>query len=286
MTTVQRRLNQRKNYNFSTIGAFLLSRMISTNGDLQPNDACTRMPASGVGWEETFVNTEQAALSDHVASAISDSLSYVTIPNFGTLEERCALQESALRVANDGHEQPHILAASEVNVNCTRYSVQSLLDTPAKAAHKTLLTRLLDFLEQDDELYKVFSRPNLSDPHQNTPEWYFEPDECGNDCPEPKVNIYGKGGYFKEHTDGMQLTLLVVLNDGFEGGGTAFFSEAAKKIWSDRSDNPDCVARPPAGTALIWGGNLWHMALPVRTGTRAVYVGSFDLIKNSPKEEE
>mmetsp|Transcript_23384 Transcript_23384/g.28726 ORF Transcript_23384/g.28726 Transcript_23384/m.28726 type:complete len:269 (-) Transcript_23384:447-1253(-) len=248
----------------------------------------TRRPeASGVGWEEIFVNSEEAALSDDVASAITDSLSYVTIPNFGTLEERCALQESALRVANDGHDQPHILGASDVNVNCTRYSVQSLLDDPAKAAHSTLLTRLLDFLEQDEELYKVFARPNLSDTSQNTADWYSEPDDRGNECPEPKVNIYGKSGYFKEHTDGMQLTLLVVLNDSFEGGGTAFFSQAAETLWADRTDRPDRVARPPAGTAMIWGGNLWHMALPVSTGMRAVYVGSFDLIEkcNSPEAD-
>lgn len=258
--------------------------MVSINDDLPPDT--TRRPASGVGWEEIFVNSEQAALSENVATAITDSFSYVTIPNFGTLEERCALQESALRVANDGHDQPHILAASDVNVNCTRYSVQSLLDGPANEAHNTLLTRLLDFLEQDEELYKVFSRSNLSDTNQNTAEWYTEPDDRGNDCPEPKVNIYGKSGYFKEHTDGMQLTLLVVLNDSFEGGGTAFFSGAAETMWADRSDKADRVARPPAGTAMIWGGSLWHMALPVSTGMRAVYVGSFDLTENSPKEEE
>lgn len=28
---------------------------------------------------------------------------------------------------------------------------------------------------------------------------------------------------------------------------------------------------------MIWGGSLQHSALPVTKGTRAVYVGSFDL---------
>lgn len=255
--------------------------MMSIIDDLPPTNL--RLEASGVGWQEKFVNKNQAGLSDDVASAVTDSLSYVTIPNFGTTFELCALQESALQVAGDGYDQPHILAASDVNVNCTRYSVQSVLDDPAKAAHNTLLTRLLDFLEQDEELYKIFARSNLSDTSHNTAHWYSEPDEHGNECPEPKVNIYGKGGYFKEHTDGMQLTLLVVLNDSYTGGGTGFFSEeAAERLWGEgrRSDGPDCVARPPAGTAMIWGGSLWHMALPVTTGMRAVYVGSFDLIEN------
>lgn len=259
---------------------------MTSNVDVDPGLPQTRRSeASGVGWQEHFVNEEQAAVSDSVASAITDSLSYVTLPNFGTLEERCALQESALRIAADGEDAPHILAASQVNVNCTRYSVESLLDNPAKAAHTTLLTRLLKFLEQDEELYNVFARPNLSDTSKNTANWYSEPDDHGNECPEPKINIYGKGGYFKEHTDGMQLTLLVVLNDSFEGGGTAFFREAAERLWGeDRSDRPDRVARPPAGTAMIWGGSLWHMALPVTTGMRAVYVGSFDLTAISQED--
>lgn len=241
-----------------------------------------RSEASGIGWQEHFVDAEAASLTEDVATSINRSLSYVTIPNFGTVEERAALQESATRIAQDGHDAPHILSASEVNVNCVRYSVEALLDDQAKNAHTTLLTRLLDFIEHDDALYRIFSRSNLSSVSHNTAEWYTEPDDHGNDCPEPKVNIYGKGGYFKEHTDGMQLTLLVVLNDAFEGGGTAFFSSAPQSMWGgeDRSDRADRISRPSAGTALIWGGSLWHMALPVTSGMRAVYVGSFDLNEN------
>ena len=42
------------------------------------------------------------------------------------------------------------------------------------------------------------------------------------------------------------------------------------------SMRPVIVAKPPAGTAMIWGATL-QQALPVTKGTRAVYVGSFDL---------
>jgi hypothetical protein len=105
--------------------------------------------------------------------------------------------------------------------------------------------------------------------------WYVEPDSEGLLHPEPKINIYGKGGYFKQHEDGMKITLLVVLRDDFEGGGTAFYSQREE----DKDDNliPKSISRPPVGTAIIWGANLLHMAVPVTSGTRAVYVGSFDL---------
>jgi len=105
--------------------------------------------------------------------------------------------------------------------------------------------------------------------------------------PEPKVNIYRDGGFFKPHVDGMQLTLLAILNDGYEGGGTAFFASPTDDDDHDEGgarddgDGPSrlyaAVARPSAGTAMIWGGDLLHTALPVTEGMRAVYVGSFDL---------
>jgi hypothetical protein len=248
-----------------------------------------RSEASGAGWQEHFVNIEQAAVSDSVGAAISESLSYVTIPNFGSLEELGSLKDSALQLfeenTNLGTPQPYILAASNEhgNVDCTRYSVETLLNQSARATHATFLARLLGFLENDKDMFKIFRNSSLSSKDHYTAKWYSEPNDQGVLIPEPKVNIYHKGGYFKEHTDGMQLTLLVVLNDGYEGGGTAFYAqEASEQVWgTDRGEEPDRVARPPAGTALIWGGNLWHMALPVTEGMRAVYVGSFDLEKTT-----
>ena len=131
--------------------------------------------------------------------------------------------------------------------------------------------------------------------------WYDEPDEAGNLHPEPKVNVYTEGGSFAQHGDGMDLTLLVVLTDpgDFEGGGTAFYRdldlshEDLQHVLEPTKDDhfhsgmsmsnashsldPESVARPEAGTAMIWGGALQHRALPVTGGTRAVYVGSFNL---------
>eukprot|EP00977_Amphora_coffeiformis_P015128 scaffold4420_cov187-Amphora_coffeaeformis.AAC.23 len=221
-------------------------------------------------WTEHFVDVPKASLTTSVGSALAQALTYICIPNFATPEECMALQESAL--AQRG-EKPHVMAASQVNFNCTRYSVETMLDQVAKDTSAAFLARLLDLIEHDKELRQIFpaGRDNNVPISQLRVTWYAEPDSEGVLQPEPKVNIYQEGGFFKQHTDGMQLTLLVILNDGYEGGGTAFFAD------QEETSSEYVAVRPSAGTAAIWGGDLLHMALPVRKGMRAVYVGSFDL---------
>lgn len=372
-----------------------------------------RQPACGDTWQEYFVDQERASYTASVGDAVAQSLSYVTIRDFATIDERMALQTSALELQQELQEQQafefittttttsttnnhhhhhnpsYVLGATQsaAHFNCTRYSVQALLNTQAKQASATLFHRLLCFLQQndndnenhnenhtnndttttttanttihnnnndemselanavfDDEEFRNNNTTTTSSAttattttckkkknlHKMQVEWYQEPDNHGRMHPEPKVNIYTKGGYFTCHEDGMHLTLLVVLSDAFEGGGTAFFKETtsssstttttssantnnanvAVKNDGDNDDDdddhrnnnnnttttmiepsssssssplllePDSIAKPPAGTAIIWGKKLLHMALPVTAGMRAVYVGSFDLKNN------
>lgn len=266
--------------------------------------ATRRIEASGQGWEEHFVDFDRASISVSVGSAVSQSLSYVTLPNFASVDERFTLQQSAMdlkaRSMNDGKESAgtHVLGASEAaHHNCTRYSVEGLLNSDAKAVSAALLDRLLGFLEgngtwgghskieeMSDMAQLVFG--SQTDLKNLKVTWYQEPDDQGRLHPEPKVNIYEDGGYFKCHEDGMHLTLLVVLSDSFEGGGTAFYRDTDDQETDCVTDNdhiidPDSVATPQAGTAIIWGATLKHMALPITTGTRAVYVGSFNLNEES-----
>jgi len=254
-----------------------------------------RKEAAGVGWQEHFVDKEKAPFSVSVGVAVAQCLSYVTIANFATLSERSCLQESALEVQRDSTAADdnttkngiHILGASQVNFNCTRASVEAHLSTDAKAASAIILDRLLGFLESEmsDLALQVFGceESNLKK-LQIT--WYSEPaDESGQLYSEPKVNLYGLGGYVRRHADGMQLTILVTLNDSFEGGGTAFYVQGKEdddEMHGSEMDPeagmvPGSICRPRGGTAIIWGGALVHMALPVTTGMRAVYVGSFSL---------
>ena len=297
-----------------------MSAVVLPNGQReQPDDSPPggrRGEASGLGWKEHFVDSRRASTTISVGQALSKSYSYVTIANFATLDERsaliesaCAVQCSAKKAGDDektGSEtgSNHILFASESNFNCNRYSVETLLDDGARATSSAFLGRLCGFLEEgncsnrgfvgsrggeemSDLARHVFG--TSSDLDKMKAVWYAEPDEHGKLHPEPKVNLYSEGGYFKQHGDGMALTLLVVLSDEFEGGGTAFYRdldlshqdlkgrEEEKMSNDDHNMDPESIAKPPAGTAIIWGATLQHMALPVTKGKRAVYVGSFDL---------
>jgi hypothetical protein len=214
---------------------------------------------------------------------------------------------------------------------CSRFSVTKLLNDNAQRMSNIFLRRLLHRLEfgldgvpdpalsdlarqlfgtaerlqdndDDDDDDDGNSRGDgLFDVH-----WYNEKCHDRASNPEPMVNVYQEGGYFKRHTDMMQLTILVVLQEATDGGGTAFYAGAAttgdepeqeeeETDYNDGNENygggggssttsrseqhaPIRVERPTVGTALIWSGQLLHAALPVTKGVRVVYVGSFDLV--------
>lgn len=268
-----------------------------------------RQEASGPGWKEHFVDQERASATSSMSLAVSQSLSYIVISDFASIEERTALQDSALELQQIYLQQGNEARAFKGIVpkwvtECCRFSVTELLDTNANHASAALLQRLLQFLEfgQNDIADAALADLALqvfrvkADLQLLRVKWYNEMspyDQISN--PEPMVNIYQEGGFFKKHQDNMSLTLLVVLESAPEGGGTAFFSET-KHNDSENDDNdddnkddnkddvfnkkqePERVERPPAGTAMIWGGSLTHSALPVTKGMRAVFVGSFDLV--------
>ena len=83
--------------------------------------------------------------------------------------------------------------------------------------------------------------------------------------------MYTEGGQFVPHKDHQSLTVLLSLSPptSFTGGGTGFWRQDA------RDDTPSAVVRPPAGTALLFGGDLRHAGMEVEMGTRCVYVASF-----------
>ena len=93
-----------------------------------------------------------------------------------------------------------------------------------------------------------------------------------------RLRLRQVGGSFEPHTDNHHLTVLVPLSgdDDFVGGGTAFYDDSMGTY----NDTPLLVARPPSGTAILWGGRARHAALPVANGTRIVYIGSFSLYES------
>lgn len=100
---------------------------------------------------------------------------------------------------------------------------------------------------------------------------------------EPAVNVYNAGGMFTPHEDAQSLTCLlnVSASCAYEGGGTAFWSlrDAGFKRKLADTNQPTLLLAPPAGTALIFGGQVTHAAQPLLSGERIVAVASF-----SPQE--
>jgi hypothetical protein len=269
-----------------------------------------REEASGPGWQERFVDADGASETLSVGLAVAQSLSYLVLSDFASTEECGTLHDSARYLQdvylNEGDtNNPDLFKEIVVKwvTECSRYSVKRLLNDDANAVSDTLLQRLLSLLEfgqdnvGDEELanlaLKIFSsQSHLQD--NFVAHWYDEMShhDKGSSNPEPMVNIYEQGGFFKRHNDGMHMTLLVVLEDADEGGGTAFYTTCSggcgENVEEDGPANPmlarerpERIERPPVGTAMIWGANLSHSAMPVTRGNRAVYVGSFDLVETN-----
>lgn len=104
---------------------------------------------------------------------------------------------------------------------------------------------------------------------------------------EPAINLYSASGSFEAHRDLQALTVLMPLvgPDTFGGGGTAFWralpsppglegtpSDAVERDVA--AAPPALVLKPPAGTALLWAGNVTHAGQQVTAGLRSVFVAS------------
>lgn len=80
---------------------------------------------------------------------------------------------------------------------------------------------------------------------------------------------YGPGGHFGLHTDtGLiddikklesKYTMLIYLNDNFEGGETVFYDDNFRKT---------VQITPKTGMALFFDISLWHKGCPIQTGEK------------------
>lgn len=102
---------------------------------------------------------------------------------------------------------------------------------------------------------------------------------------EPAINVYTQGGKFLAHEDGQALTVLLPLScpeKDFTGGGTAFWHQDAR---GHRVEGPSLVCKPPAGTAMLFGGCVTHAGVSVESGSRVVFVASFSPTSNDIETE-
>jgi hypothetical protein len=77
----------------------------------------------------------------------------------------------------------------------------------------------------------------------------------------------------RAHRDGSELSFVVTLNQGFEGGGTQFVHSKV------------VVAPQVPGTCVLFCGRLWHAGLEITKGTRYILAG-FVRVYPSTKESE
>ena len=195
--------------------------------------------------------------------------SVFTVDSFASAAECQALVDAAHRLL-DSYGNAHVQPAR------SRLSIVSRID-------QVLRLRLLTLLEAElpDFAHSIFG--------QSTGLAELRPDYSPG---EPAVNIYTTGGEFAPHTDKQSVTLLVPLSaaDAFKGGGTAFWPESHLGQKKGADDNiaydENCRSNwlphthklsPPAGTAIIFGGDVTHAGLPVTAGTRHLFVMSFTL---------
>ena len=71
---------------------------------------------------------------------------------------------------------------------------------------------------------------------------------------------------------------------GFVGGGTGFWPPEHEMVQGARGEQtPSTVFRPvcDAGTAMLFGGSVWHAGIAVEAGWRVCLVASF-----SPLDED
>ncbi len=77
----------------------------------------------------------------------------------------------------------------------------------------------------------------------------------------------------RRHTDSSHISFNVLLNEGFEGGGTRFHNTAEKT-----SED----AKPTPGQVLLNNAMVFHEGLPTTKGTRYIFVGFTNVDTKNP----
>ena len=262
------------------------------------------------GWSETFLNHEQAGACS-LAESVANGHSIIQIDLLATSVEARALKVDALAAAdkrqNDDSDhglqiEQRIVALRAAYLKAdqpwrTRSAFSDrgsttdrlpLYALPASGAAlcDELLLRALSVM--DGQIDGQLTRDLFGDCLADDTSCRYNP-RLKFSKGEPAINVYSTGGAFKPHEDSQALTILMPLSEAsdFEGGGTAFWSVSDAGPGGSISVNegtvqePTLVLRPPAGTAIIFGGDVTHAGKACTGGRRCIFVASF-----SPKTNE
>lgn len=249
------------------------------------------MDSARPSWSEHVVD----GLAPSVAERLADSMSVVSVPAFASAAECEALLCDATAVA-EGVRSGRVASERAGTLSATlacRLEQPSMpscvpgrvrlpvagLAAGTQALCSQLLLRALDLVEKElpATTGELFGSGFVAELHASSEPLGAASTQLKFTHNEPAINVYDVGGEFSPHKDLQSLTVLVPLvgAESHEGGGTAFWPRrlAAEAVTSDVK--PTLVLRPPAGTALLFGGELTHAGLPVTAGHRAVLVASF-----------
>tara|TARA_B110001452_G_scaffold159833_1_gene132988 strand:+ start:533 stop:1519 length:987 start_codon:yes stop_codon:yes gene_type:complete len=258
-----------------------------------------REPCSTSALREIFLNQDEAAACDSLAEAVALGHSILTLDGLATNDEVATLKAEAVEAAGELAASPEGERTTEQRIvemraayikagvswrtrtavngdggaSWHRLKITDNLEAPGQALCDALLLQALSLVGVELVQYLFGDRiANSPATCVHNPQLAFSPHE-------PAVNVYFAGGAFKAHQDKQSLTVLVPLSDTseFDGGGTAFWSlaDAGPGASKGSARLPTMVLRPPAGTAMIWGGSVLHSGLPVEAGQRCVFVASF-----------
>ena len=261
--------------------------------------------ASAVGWSEVCIRTG-AVVADSsprtAAAALSRGDSVLVLPDVCTRAE-CDAVVSVCAVSLDSEQSlvrlPSVAAArlaagSEETFEWEPEADAPLTELPAEADAlcDTILRRVLSRVDEALAPVSVsqFGTARVTE--------LLDAGEIEFSEREPAVNVYGEGGAFHPHKDHQGLTVLVPLSRGHGGGGTGFWARdedvTADEVgmedvdWEEdenmrrSAEPPATVMRPPAGSALLFSGDVLHAGLPVQRGSRVMLVASFSGIRFWP----
>ena len=211
---------------------------------------------------------------NHNAEPKTLTNSILLLPNILTMEECQYLSQEADRVILNGYSRDTYSDYAEMlrrrEKPLRRISLEDMNPKANKLSSQILLERVLPKLE--NKFPELLKSLKIDGYRQGKFEWASD---------EPTVNRYTQGGQFEPHEDAYSLSVIILLTDDFEGGGTSFWpttkeeTAMGKDMW--KTYEKGILVKPEIGTALLFNGDITHSGNRVTSGVRHLYVGSFNV---------
>jgi hypothetical protein len=94
----------------------------------------------------------------------------------------------------------------------------------------------------------------------------------------------GQQRMLSEHRDDSELSFVITLNDGFQGGGTRFLADTdTNNNAADTDTDTDTTVAPNCGAGVFFCGRRLHSGVEVVEGTRYILAGFVRVYPNTPE---